>query len=217
MIKIILKYLIIYLFLLKPVFAEQVNVFDFTKEELQTLEVRKVRGADNKTEYIPGSNENGNYLKAVADNAASGLGKQIKVNLNKTPFINITWKVEKDLNGIIENSKKGHDYAARVFVIKKTGATALSNRAINYVFSSNEDIGNNWPSPYTKKSIDNVLSTTKNNINEWVTVKANVKEDFKKFHNLDVDELDGVAIMADTDNSKKKSISYYQNIFFSKD
>ena len=217
MIKIILKYLIIYLFLLKPVSAEQVNVFDFTKEELQTLEVRKVRGADNKTEYIPGSNENGNYLKAVADNAASGLGKQIKVNLNKTPFINITWKVEKDLNGIIENSKKGHDFAARVFVIKKTGATALSNRAINYVFSSNEDIGNNWPSPYTKKSIDNVLSTTKNNINEWVTVKANVKEDFKKFHNLDVDELDGVAIMADTDNSKKKSISYYQNIFFSKD
>lgn len=216
MIKIILKYLIIYLFLLKPVFAEQVNVFDFTKEELQTLEVRKVRGADNKTEYIAGSNENGNYLKAVADNAASGLGKEIKVNLNKTPFINITWKVEKDLNGIIENSKKGHDYAARVFVIKKTGATPLSNRAINYVFSSNEDIGKNWPSPYTKKSIDNVLSTTKNNINEWVTVKANVKEDFKKFHNLDVDELDGVAIMADTDNSKMKSISYYQNIYFSK-
>jgi len=215
-IKIILKYSIIYLFLLKPVFAEQVNVFDFTKEELQTLEVRKVRGADNKTEYIPGSNENGNYLKAVADNAASGLGKEIKVNLNKTPFINITWKVEKDLNGIIENSKKGHDYAARVFVIKKTGATPLSNRAINYVFSSNEDIGKNWPSPYTKKSIDNVLSTTKNNINEWVTVKANVKEDFKKFHNLDVDELDGVAIMADTDNSKMKSISYYQNIYFSK-
>ena len=216
MIKIILKYLIIYLFLLKPVFAEQVNVFDFTKEELQTLQVRKVRGADNKTEYILGSNENGNYLKAVADNAASGLGKQIKVNLNKTPFINITWKVEKDLNGIIENSKKGHDYAARVFVIKKTGATPLSNRAINYVFSSNEDIGKNWPSPYTKKSIDNVLSSTKNNINEWVTVKANVKEDFKKFHNLDVDELDGVAIMADTDNSKMKSISYYQNIYFSK-
>ena len=215
MIKIILKYLIIYLFLLKPAFAERVNVFDFTKEELQTLEVRKVRGADNKTEYIPGSNENGNYLKAVADNAASGLGKQIKVNLNKTPFINITWKVEKDLNGIIENSKKGHDYAARVFVIKKTGATPLSNRAINYVYSSNLNIDDYKRSPYTKKSIDYVLSTTKNNFDEWITVKANVKEDFIKLHKLDVKELDGVAIMADTDNSKMKAISYYQNIYFS--
>ena len=41
---------------------------------------------------------------------------------------------------IIENSKKGHDFAARVFVVKKTGSTALSNRAVNYVFSSNNEI-----------------------------------------------------------------------------
>ena len=102
-----------------------------------------------------------------------------------------------------------------MFVIKKTGATLLSNRAINYVFSSNNEIGFNSPSPYTKKSIDNVLSSTKQNLNEWVTVKANVKEDFKKFHNLNVNDLDGVAIMSDTDNSKKKSVAFYQNIYFS--
>ncbi len=196
-------------------YSEEVKVFEFTEKELSELTVRKVRGADNKTEYSVGSDENGNYLKAIADNAASGLGKEIKIDLNKTPFINITWKIEKDIPGIDETSKKGHDFAGRVFVIKKTGATPLSNRAINYVFSSNQEVGSNFPSPYTKKSIDNVLATTKTNLNEWVTVKANVKEDFKKFHNLDVNELDGIAIMSDTDNSKKKSITYYQNIYFS--
>ena len=215
MLKVFLKILLYLFFSISLVYAENINVFNFTEDEIQSLEVRKVRGADNKTEYSLGSNENGNYLKAVADNAASGLGKKLTINLNSTPFINITWKVEKDLKGINEKSKKGHDYAARLFVIKKTGATALSNRAINYVFSSNNNIGDNWPSPYTKKSIDNVLSTTNKNFNEWVTVKANVKEDFKKFHDLDVNELDGLAIMADTDNSKMKSISYFQNIFFS--
>ena len=196
-------------------FASEVKVFDFTETELSQLQVRKVRGADNKTIYSVGKNENGNFLKSEANNAASGLGKEIVVDLNKTPFINITWKIEQDLNGIKENSKKGHDFAARVFVIKKTGATPLSNRAINYVFSSNNDVGLNWPSPYTKKSIDNVLASTKKNMNEWVTVKANVKEDFKRFHNLDVKELNGVAIMSDTDNSKMKSIAYFQNIYFS--
>ena len=215
--KIFFKILLFSFFSISLANAENINVFDFTENEIQSLEVRKVRGADNKTEYLLGSNENGNYLKAVADNAASGLGKKVIIDLNSTPFINITWKIEKDLKGINEKSKKGHDFAARVFVIKKTGATALSNRAINYVFSSNENIGDNWPSPYTKKSIDNVLSTTKENFNEWVTVKANVKEDFKKFHDLDVNEIDGVAIMADTDNSKNKSISYYQSIYFSSD
>ena len=211
---------IFYIFITSVIFlsfanAEIIKVFEFTEKELTELEVRKVRGAKNKTEYTVGSNENGNFLRALADNAASGLGKEIKIDLNKTPFINITWKVERDLKGIKENTKKGHDYAARVFAIKKTGATPLSNRAINYVFSSNSDVGENRPSPYTKKSIDNVLASTKDSLNKWVTVKANVKEDFKRFHDLDVNELDGLAIMADTDNSKKKSIAYFQNIYFS--
>ena len=215
--KIILIFLINILLITRVSAASEIKVFEFTEVELSELEVRKVRGADNKTNYSIGSNENGNFLKATADNAASGLGKEVKIDLNKTPFINITWKVEKDLSGIKEDTKKGHDFAARVFVIKKTGATPLSNRAINYVFSSNNEIGFNSPSPYTKKSIDSVLSTTKNNLNEWVTVKVNVKEDFKKFHNLDVNELDGLAIMSDTDNSKMKSIAYFQNIYFSAD
>jgi len=197
------------------VHSSEVNIFEFTEKELSELQVRKVRGADNKTVYTIGSNENGNFYKAVADNAASGLGKEVKIDLNKTPFINITWKIEKDLPGIRENTKKGHDFAARVFAVKKTGSTPLSNRAINYVFSSNSEIGFNSPSPYTKKSIDNVLATTKDSLNQWITVKANVKEDFKRFHDLDVNELDGLAIMSDTDNSKMKAVAYYQNIYFS--
>jgi len=192
--------------------TETIQVFDFTQEELTTLKVRKVK---KYTTYSLGSNENGNFLRAEAEGVASGLGKEIEIDLNKTPFINITWKIEKNLSGIDERSKKGHDYAARLFVIKKTGTTALSNRAINYVFSSNENVGDYWRSPFTKKSIDYVLSTTLENNNKWVTVKSNVKKDFKKIHDLDVNILNGVAIMTDTDNSKLKAISYYQNIYFS--
>ena len=212
---VLIKTFIIWFTVFSISLADEIKVFDFSNEELAELEIRKVRGADNKTIYTVGSNDNGNFLKAIADNAASGLGKEVKIDLNKTPFINITWKIEKDLSGIKENTKKGHDFAARVFAVKKTGATPLSNRAINYVFSSNNKIGFNSPSPYTKKSIDNVLATTIDNLNEWVSVKSNVKDDFKKFHDLDVNELDGLAIMTDTDNSKMKAIAYFQNIYFS--
>ena len=215
MLRIFNYFLVIFLFIFNVAFAEKINVFEFTENELSELKVRKVRGADKKTEYTLGNNENGKFIRANANNSASGLGKEIKINLNKTPFLNITWKVEKDLRGINEESKKGHDYAARVFVVKKTGATPLSNRAMNYVFSSNKDINSYHTSPFTKKSIDYVLSTTKEDFNEWVTVKVNIKDHFKKFHNLDLDEINGVAIMADTDNSKLNSVSYYQNIYFS--
>ena len=214
MIKKILYFLTFTILLTSNSNTEEIKIFEFTKEEFDNLKIRKIK---NYTKYSLGSNQNGNFLKADAEGQASGLGKEISIDLDKTPFINITWKVEKDLSGINERTKKGHDYAARVFVIKKTGSTALSNRAINYVYSSNEDINQYWRSPFTKKSIDYVLSSTIKNKNEWVTVKSNVKDDFKKLHDLDVKELNGVAIMSDTDNSKRKSIAYYQNIYFSSD
>jgi len=215
MIRFINFILLFWMFLCLTLKAETVIVFEFTEKEFGTLKVRKVMSSKGKTEYSLGSNENGQFLRAEAKGTASGLGQKVKIDLSKTPFINITWKIEKDLKGIDEKNKKGHDFAARVFVVKKTGLTPLSNKAVNYVFSSNNSVNESWRSPYTKSSVDYVLSTTKDNINEWVTVKANVKEHFKKLHDLDVEELTGVAIMTDTDQTKIKAISYYQNIYFS--
>ena len=87
--KVVAKLLIIILIVSGPSFADKVNIFEFTEIELSELEVRKVRGADNKTEYSVGSNENGNYLKAVADNAASGLGKKVIINLSRTEKLKV--------------------------------------------------------------------------------------------------------------------------------
>ena len=75
----ILSSIIFSIFLFSLSNANEKVVFDFTENELSTLEVRKVRGAHAKTIYTIGKNKNGNYLKAVADNAASGLGKEIKI------------------------------------------------------------------------------------------------------------------------------------------
>ena len=113
--KLLFKILVAVIIAFNTSIADEVKVFNFTETELSELEVRKVRRADNKTIYSIGSNEKGNFLKSVADNGASGLGKEIKIDLNKTPFINITWKIEKDLPGIEENTKKGHDYACLLY------------------------------------------------------------------------------------------------------
>ena len=104
MLKIFNFNLISFLLFINLALAEDIIVFKFTKNELSTLKVKKVRGADSKTLYSIGKNENGNFLRAEANNSASGLGKEIKIDLKKTPFLNITWKVEKDLRGINENS-----------------------------------------------------------------------------------------------------------------
>ena len=64
--KIVFKILVILFVAINTSLADEIRVFDFTETELSKLEVRKVRGADNKTTYTVGTNENGNFLKSVA-------------------------------------------------------------------------------------------------------------------------------------------------------
>ena len=131
---------------------------------------------------------------------------------------------EKHPDFIIVGTQKGGTTSLYKYLIQHPQVQEARKKEIHF-FSQSYSQGMDWyldhfPSKQqskNEKSIDNVLATTKDNLNEWVTVKANVKEDFKKFHDLDVNELDGLAIMADTDNSKMKSISYFQNIYFSVD
>ena len=92
----------------------------------------------------------------------------------------------------------------------------MEKKVINYVFSSNEIKQSSWTSPYTKQSVDYVLSSLKDDKqNKWISVKTNVKEDFQTIHKLNVNKIDGIAIMTDTDNSKQEAIGYYKDIYFS--
>ena len=193
--------------------SEKINIFNFNDNDLTKFKSHSIK---KKTNYSIIKENGESYLKAEAEGQASGLGREIKVDLNKTPFLNITWKVEQGIPGIKENSKKGHDFAARVSVIKETGSLPWQKKAMNYVFSSNEKTNSHWTGPYRKQIIDYVASSlVDSKENSWVTVKLNVKEHFKKFLDLDLVEIDGVAIMTDTDNTKQKAVSYYKNIYFS--
>jgi hypothetical protein len=238
----ILFFFVLLIFLSSKSYSnEKVVIFEFTQEELSKL---KSHSFKKKTDYSILIDQNGTCtatknsdlfklkskdskdfnlsietngcLKAEAEGQASGLGKEIKVNLDKTPYLNITWKVEQGLTGIKEDSKSGHDFAARVSVIKELGSLPWQKNVMNYVFSSNKKTHSHWTGPYRKQITDYVASSlVDTKINTWVTAKLNVKEHFKKFFNLDLGEIDGVAIMTDTDNTKQKAVSYYKNIYFS--
>ena len=57
--KVFFKFLIYILLMSNMAYSSEINVFDFTEKELSELQVRKVRGADNKTIYTIGSNKKG--------------------------------------------------------------------------------------------------------------------------------------------------------------
>lgn len=49
---------------------------------------------------------------------------------------------------------------------------------------------------------------------QWVTEKRNVLEDIEKLLDIDKTQIDAIAIMTDTDNSKQSATAYYGDIYF---
>ena len=130
--KYFVKFLIFtFLFTEMLVSSEKINIFNFDDNDLTKFKSHSIK---KKTNYSIIKENGESYLKAEAEGQASGLGREIKVDLDKTPFLNITWKVEQGIPGIKENSKKGHDFAARVSVIKEIGSLPWQKKAMNYVF-----------------------------------------------------------------------------------
>ena len=87
---------------------------------------------------------------------------------------------------------------------------------ISYVFSNSSEIGENWPSPHSERSYTYIASSLMHSSEgEWVSIKVNVKEHYKELFNVDYDQIDGIAVMTDSDNTEGHAIAYYGRIYFS--
>lgn len=154
-------------------------------------------------------------LKANSNSSASGLVKKLKVDLNKTPFLNWSWKIDSQLKGLNEQSKQGDDYAARLYVIVDGGFIPWNSKAMNYVWSSNQARGAEWGNAFLPKNAKmTAVRGQQDRAGVWQNEKRNVKQDFKKLYGINLSKIDAVAVMTDTDNSKGKVTATYGDIFF---
>ena len=185
-------------------------VGEFSRMDLSGWDEKSFSGT---TDYKIAGEQGQKHLQANANAAASALFKKIKVDLNETPYLNWSWRVDKSLNPINEQTKQGDDYAARIYVIVKRGLTPWKTNALNYVWSSNAQPPVSWPNAFTEKAVMIPLRN-QNDSDSWNVEKVNVKHDFKKHFGLDIDRIDGIAIMTDTDNSQSQAIASYGDIYF---
>ena len=192
------------------------NTIQVGRFSMMELDGWKNKSFEGKTKYSIKNDNNTSYLEAKSMHSASALYKKIKINIHETPYLNWSWRVDKALQSLNEKEKSGDDYAARIYVVFKTGFTPLSARALNYVWSSNNDANTSWPNAFTEKAIMIPLRTNKDGINIWKHEKVNVKQDLLQHFNKSQKYIDGIAIMTDTDNSKGSAIAHYGDIYFSK-
>ncbi len=192
--------------------ANDLYVGDFNKQGLNEWQEKSFHG---QTEYQTIKDSGRNVIKAETQAAASGLFREVDIDLNKTPFINWSWKIMAPYDALDETKKNGDDYPARIYVVISGGLFFWRTKAINYVWSSNKKIESSWDNAYTRKAQMLAVRSGGENTGQWLTEKRNVKTDFKQLFGQDITEINAIAIMSDSDDSKQSAIAYYGDIFFS--
>ena len=191
---------------------ETVQIARFSMMELDGWKNKSFEG---ETKYSIKTEQQKAYLQAESMQSASALYKKVKINIDATPYLNWSWRIDQALPELNEKEKSGDDYAARVYVVFKTGFTPLSVKALNYVWSSNEASETHWLNPYTEKATMIPLRSNQDKTGSWQLEKVNIKEDLLQHFKKMPKYVDAVAIMTDTDNSKGAASASYGDIYFS--
>ncbi len=157
----------------------------------------------------------GTVLMAHSNASASGLVREMNIDLTKTPCLAWSWKVDGVLDGLDETTKAGDDYAARVYVVFSGGAFFWNTRALSYVWSSQQPVGATWPNAYSSNAIVLAAQSGSRHVGQWVSQRHNIRDDFKRLFGEDITQADAVAIMTDTDNSGRSATAYYGEITLS--
>lgn len=221
---------------LLTLFSEDGNASDKTAGEKATVHIGKFsdgtlggwkeRSFDGKTTYRfitpPTSDkktikQGGKILEARSSNSASGLFRELRIDLEKTPWIHWSWKTGQLFSNINENEKRGDDFVLRLYIIIDGGIFFWNSRALNYVWSSSHQTGEAWPNPFTSSSTMFAVESGNSGLGQWQHYRRNVREDLSQLTGKDVRYIDAVAIMTDSDNSGQKATSYYGDIFFTSD
>lgn len=195
--------------------VDKLMIGQFSSGSLDQWESKDFKG---KTHYQLTDLAGTTVLKAESNGSASGLFKEQRIDLQKTPIMNWSWRIENRLGNINEQDKSGDDYAARVYIVVSGGLTFWRTKAIDYVWASTSPKGKIWPNAFAGDHVMMIaLRSSTDKTGTWYTEKRNILADLKKFVGEDIRHIDAVAIMTDTDNSNSKATAYYGDIYFSKD
>ncbi|MBF0310517.1 MAG: DUF3047 domain-containing protein [Magnetococcales bacterium] len=188
------------------------QAISFTPEEMARWEEQTFRGA---TRYTPLLHQGRAALRAEAHGSASGRILRQRIDLRQTPFLHWSWFLPASPLDSNPREKQGDDFALRVYVLFSGGWAFWQSRAINYVWSAREAAGSNWPNPFTDRARMVSVRQGPEAVGRWVEEARDIRQDHRNLFGYDVDYVDALAIMSDTDNTGSSATGYYGEIVFS--
>jgi hypothetical protein len=192
--------------------AVRVFIGRFSQNDLHGWRPKRFAGV---THYSLVNDHGQRVLRAVSHASASGLYRQVHIDLARTPYLHWSWKVGNVLAHADERTRRGDDYPARVYVVFSGGLFFWRTRAIDYVWSSDQPVGSVWPNAFTDHVRMVAVESGAAKLGRWVNERRDVRADYRRLFGAEPGDVDAVAIMTDTDNTGLAATAWYGDIWFS--
>ncbi len=184
---------------------------DFQKGWQQNWVERMVY--DKPANYEVVEEDSNSVLMVVSENSASALWRMLEIQPGRRGKLSWSWKVENSLSGDApEKSKKGDDYAARLYVVFEPNLVSWKTRSICYVWAAKEPVGRVFKSPYANSVAIVVVQSGDKNKNKWIEEERNIIFDYQKIFGKSPEMITALAIMVDTDNSHQSAYTWFDDI-----
>ena len=171
------------------------------------------RFAVSPTLYQVFEEDSNKVLSATSLRSASGLWHMLDIHPGSEGKISWRWKISKNLSKKNpEKTKKGDDYAARVFIVFEPHFVSWRTRAICYVWAAKEKVGAIYSSPYAETVKTIVLQSGDENKGNWIQEERDYVEDYNKVFGKPPQMITAVAVMVDTDNTGQKATTWFDDL-----
>jgi hypothetical protein len=190
---------------------DRIDIARFSQGDLGGWQ-RKVFSGE--TVYTLRETDKQTTLFAQSQSSASGLFREVSIDLNKTPILNWNWKIDNILTGNDERTKAGDDYPARIYVVFSSGMLFWRTRAINYVWSNHQPVDSSWRNAFTSNAGMIAVQSGTEHVGRWMKQSRDVRADYRRIFGEEPGQVDAVAIMTDTDNTGAAATAWYGDIWF---
>jgi hypothetical protein len=172
-------------------------------------------------------------LRADADASMASVMHPLRFDPRDHPVAEWRWKIARLLRKSNIATRAGDDFPARLYVFfdydiarlpfttraKIRIARALFGNdvplaSLCYVWDGKSVKGTTAWSPYTDRVRVIVAESGDAHLNQWVTVRRNIVDDFRAAFGEGPGQVTGVAVATDTDNTGESATAFYGDIRF---
>lgn len=191
--------------------ADELPVSRFATDGLKGWETKSFKGT---TDYRIVQEDGKTVLKAHAKDAASGLSKKLEFNPQTYRYLKWSWKIDGTIAAGNARTKKGDDYAARVYVVFP-GRFFWQMRAVNYIWANKLPKGEFVPNAFTANAMLLAVQSGPTKAGQWISEQRDILADYRRMFGEDPPLAGAVAIMTDTDNTGAEATAWYGEISLS--